>query len=132
MTYEHKIPFGKFVFWGIMTLVGLFIIVIVSSGIPVWMIQMGYYNFQSSPFYWISGIIGWLLLPWALFCAFKMYKAYMKANAGNIANATKQAQLYLQAASGNTKTKYCLNCGASIPSVATYCPTCGKQQVPLS
>ena len=30
--------------------------------------------------------------------------------------------------SGNA-TKYCINCGASMPSVATYCPNCGTQQV---
>lgn len=123
--YYGKHPWGKYALWIIAMIVGALILIYVGIYLSFWLMAMGWYNFQGNLI--LQLVLSWgffFTIPiWEIFCMFRMVKAYRNANPQL---AAAQRGFYAPGAN----FKYCLNCGASMPSVSTYCPNCGAQQIP--
>ena len=112
----------KIIYWFVLLFIGVAIIASVNS----WVLEPIHFNYfrntaLSSVFYFIP-ILAFLI--WGTYCVFKIFRAVPFATHIVVKNDTVQ-----QASGSGINTKYCMNCGASLPSEATYCLKCGAKQI---
>lgn len=125
MSYEYKIPIGKMARWLIVMIVGIAIIALFTT---YFLTPLGQYFLNTVIgqilLYWVPNIA---FLVWVPYCFLKMVFIWLKANPAPVIVSPIKT---FQQSSESANTKYCLNCGAIIPSVSTFCGKCGAKQVP--